>query len=223
MRFPLPRATAASLVVHTLLIAAAVLATARSGHTRPAPPRVFSITYIRPTPPAPTRPRQPNGGGAGSTTAGYGSGLPAPPTTVDIPIPSPVPDGVCGQTCFRPDTTWQPGSHGSQLAASADQPATAEAVDVAAAAIPGSPPPTYPPRMRNAGIGASLTVQFIVDTTGHAGPPSVLAATVDGDASDAFLSAIRASLARTRFRPATIGGHPVRQLVQQQFDFVPLR
>jgi hypothetical protein len=86
--------------------------------------------------------------------------------------------------------------------------------------MPGTPPPTYPPLMRDAGIGAHFVVQFIVDTTGRASPPTVLATGVDGDAGDAFLAAIRATLTHTRFRPAMIGGRPVRQLVQQQFDFV---
>jgi hypothetical protein len=223
MRPPLPRSAAASLAAHTLLIAAGVLATARPAHTRPGPERVYSIPYIPPPPPAPTPPRRSSGGSVGSTAAGHGAGLPAPPTTVDIPSPAPVPDGGCGQTCFQPDTTWQLRSRGGQPTALANQLATADAVDVTAAVIPGAPPPAYPSMMRDAGIGASLTVQFIVDTAGRAGPPSVLAATVDGDARDAFLSAIQTSLARTRFRPATIRGQPVRQLVQQQFDFVPLR
>jgi hypothetical protein len=77
--------------------------------------------------------------------------------------------------------------------------------------------------MRDAGIGAHLTVQFTVDTTGHAGPPTILTADVDGAALDAFLSTIRTSLAHTRFHPAMIGAHPVPQRVQQEFAFVPLR
>jgi hypothetical protein len=77
--------------------------------------------------------------------------------------------------------------------------------------------------MRNAGITAHVTVQFIVDTTGRAGPPTVMTADVDGEARGAFLSAIARSLEHTRFHPATIAGRPVRQLVQQQFDFLQLR
>jgi len=77
--------------------------------------------------------------------------------------------------------------------------------------------------MRDAGIGAHLTVQFTVDTTGHADPATILTADVDGAARDAFLSAIRTSLAHTRFRPAMIGTHRVPQRVQQEFEFVPLR
>jgi hypothetical protein len=49
--------------------------------------------------------------------------------------------------------------------------------------------------MRDAGLTAHVTVQFIVDTSGHAGPPTVLTADVDGQARDAFLSAIARSLA----------------------------
>jgi outer membrane biosynthesis protein TonB len=96
-------------------------------------------------------------------------------------------------------------------------------VDVQAAPVPGAPPPAYPQRMRNAGIEAHLTVQFVVDTTGHAGPATVLNADVDGDASQSFLEAIQESLTHTRYHPATINGHPVRQLVQQQFVFLQLR
>jgi outer membrane biosynthesis protein TonB len=120
-------------------------------------------------------------------------------------------------------TTWDTAARGGQSVGPTDRVETADQVEVAAAAVPGTPPPSYPSVMREAGIGATLTVQFIVDTTGRAGPPTIVAADVEGEAGEAFLAAIRASLARTRFRPAMIGGRAVRQLVQQQFEFVPLR
>jgi outer membrane biosynthesis protein TonB len=215
MRLPLPPSTAASLAVHTLIIALAVLATARPGHTRPGPEHVIPIPVFRPPRSAPTTSRSTATGG--TIRGGHGDGLPAPPPTVDVPAPGPTQVG----SGYSLDTTWSAGTPQRQPGSgSTDQPETAGAVDVAAVAIPGTPPPTYPTLMREAGISARLTVQFIVDTTGHAGAPTVLAADVGGDTRDAFLSSIVRSLAHTRFRPATIGGRPVRQLVQQEFDFV---
>lgn len=140
--------------------------------------------------------------------------------TVDVPTPK-EPIGTCQSGCVKVDTTWDatagPRTNGDPSVVSEDM------VDVPAAPVPGAAPPDYPPTMRDAGITAHLTVQFIVDTTGRASAPTVLTSDVDGDARTAFLAAIAKALAHTRFHPATIAGRPVRQLVQQQFDFVQLR
>src|SRR5271170_4606431 len=220
MRLPLSASAAASIAAHALLIAAAVLATARAAHPRPAAPeRFIPLPVFR----APTRSPSPSrltNRMDGNGSVGPASRLPSPPPTIDVPGPGQPVDAGCSYACL---SGWSTGTDRAGPVAASDHPETAGAVDAQASATPGTPPPAYPPLMRDAGIGAHLTVQFIVDTTGHAGPPTVIAADVDGDARDAFLSAIRTSLARTRFRPATIADRRVRQLVQQQFDFVPLR
>jgi protein TonB len=59
-------------------------------------------------------------------------------------------------------------------------------------------------------------VQYVVDTTGLAVMSTfkVLKAT-----DPAFADAVQTTLPFMRFAPATIGGHRVKQLVQEPFDF----
>jgi hypothetical protein len=221
-----PASTMASIVVHATLIAAAILATARQGHTRPAPETRSKIYFTRVPPPRPAGAQDSRVAGhpTGGATGAQIPGLPAARTSVDIATPTTIDPGVHTDMGWGPTTLATSPHSGSGVAGPASAgPATEDMVDVPASAMPGTRPPDYPPTMRDAGITARLTVQFIVDTAGRATPPAILAADVDGAPRDAFLSAIRTALSHTRFHPATIGGRPVAQLVQQEFDFVQLR
>jgi hypothetical protein len=217
--------TVVSVVTHAAVIAAAILATARAGHTRPAAEVVHAVHYYLPPSPAGAREPRADGHQTGGATGAQIPGLPPARTTVDIATPTTIDPGV------HTDMGWGPAAQANSpnAAGGGARPmgpagaATEDMVDVPASPLPGTPPPDYPPTMRDAGIVAHLAVQFIVDTSGRATPPTVLSADVDGAPRAAFLSAIRTSLAHTHFRPATIGGHAVRQLVQQEFDFVQLR
>jgi Flp pilus assembly protein TadD len=94
--------------------------------------------------------------------------------------------------------------------------------------IPGSRAPVYPHRARSNGGEATVVGRFIVDTTGRIVPGSFY----DVWVSDAprprgslgvfykeFVSAVADAVPGMRFQPATIGGCPVRQLVQMPFVF----
>lgn len=74
----------------------------------------------------------------------------------------------------------------------------------------------YPDVMRESRTNGEVLAQFVVDTTGRALPETfkVLKTT-----HDLFAQAVKAALPDMRFVPATIGGKPVRQLVQQPFSF----
>lgn len=219
--------TVVSVVTHAALITAAILATARAGHTRPAPERIAKIYYapVPPSPPAGAREPRADGHQTGGATSAQIPGLPPARTTVDVATPTTIDPGIHADMGWGP-TAQANGPHttggGAGPAGSAGL-ATEDMVDVPASALPGTPPPEYPSAMRDAGIAAHLTVQFIVDTSGRATPATVLSADVDGAPRATFLAAIRANLSQTHFRPATIGGHAVPQLVQQEFDFVQLR
>ena len=214
--------TVVSVVTHAAVIAAAILATARAGHTRPAAEVVHAVHYYLPPTPAGAREPRADGHQTGGATGAQIPGLPPARTTVDIATPTSIDPGVHPDMGWGAATSLVTGPRGSGGEGPAG-PATEDMVDVPASPLPGTPPPDYPPTMRDAGIVAHLAVQFIVDTSGRATPPTVLSADVDGAPRAAFLSAIRTSLTHTRFHPATIGGHAVRQLVQQEFDFVQLR
>jgi outer membrane biosynthesis protein TonB len=84
-------------------------------------------------------------------------------------------------------------------------------------AVPISQPaPRYPPVLQSAGIGGSVDLQYIIDTTGHAEPSSfkVLEKT-----HDAFVAPAKEAIAKSVFRPAKFKGAVVRQLVNQRITF----
>ncbi len=92
-----------------------------------------------------------------------------------------------------------------------------QSVDRQAAVVPGTKPPAYPDALRASGIQGAVTVQFVMDTAGRVEPFSIQ---VSGSNNPLFSAAVRSALLGSRFRPAQVGGVPVRQLVQQSFSFV---
>jgi protein TonB len=93
------------------------------------------------------------------------------------------------------------------LASEVDNPAAYDARSAA---------PVYPDSLRRAGVEGSVTVQFVVDTTGHIEIPSfVLLESSHGR----FTESVRAALPRMLFRPAELRGQKIKQLVQIPFVF----
>jgi outer membrane biosynthesis protein TonB len=92
---------------------------------------------------------------------------------------------------------------------------TAEGVDRVVTPL-RNPKPVYPRSLEAQGVEADFTVRFVVDSTGR-----VDASTLDmpGGVHRLFADAVRYALTRSRFLPAQIAGHPVRQLVAQEFIF----
>src|SRR5690349_20581306 len=76
----------------------------------------------------------------------------------------------------------------------------------------GSAAPIYPPTLSALGKEGRVHATFVVDTTGR-----VVMTSVHVLASDdpEFSESVRTALGEMRFRPATRGGHAVRQLVEQ--------
>ena len=81
---------------------------------------------------------------------------------------------------------------------------------------PGTLPPHYPDAMRAANIEGDVLVTFVVDTTGRADMSTF---TVIKSTHTLFTQAVKNSVANSRYYPAEIGGHRVKQLVQQPFVF----
>lgn len=76
--------------------------------------------------------------------------------------------------------------------------------------------PRYPAESRASGVGGRVIVELVVDTDGaveRSSPGLVAANTSD------LAAATLAAAQRLRFVPATLGGKPVRQLVQLVADF----
>jgi hypothetical protein len=77
-------------------------------------------------------------------------------------------------------------------------------------------PQIFPPAMKTAGIPGKVTMQYIVDVTGHVEPNSfkVLATT-----HQAFVEPTKQMLLKSLFKPGKVKGTPVRVLVQQVINF----
>lgn len=74
----------------------------------------------------------------------------------------------------------------------------------------------YPEALRSVNVEGEVVMQFIVGTDGKVEPGSM---DVKSSPHKLFSEAVRVALMGTRFRPAEVGGKPVRQLVEQTFKF----
>jgi hypothetical protein len=88
--------------------------------------------------------------------------------------------------------------------------------------------PVYPQELQREGAGATVRVEFVVDTTGRADVTTIRDAWPPwrprltgrlGTYYDQFYAAAARSIANARFEPATIAGCKVRQLVVQPFTW----
>ena len=79
-----------------------------------------------------------------------------------------------------------------------------------------APEPRYPDALRSANLEGAVVMRFIVGTNGRVEPGSIK---VLSTPHKQFSEAVRAALLSARYRPAQAGGHAVRQLVEQSFNF----
>jgi protein TonB len=76
--------------------------------------------------------------------------------------------------------------------------------------------PRYPDALRSVNVEGTVEATFIVGANGRVEPGSIK---IISTPHKLFADAVRNALLDTRFRPAEVGGRPVRQLVQQSFSF----
>ena len=79
------------------------------------------------------------------------------------------------------------------------------------------PPPEYPRILLEAGVEGTVVLEAIIDTTGHAEPPSIK---VVSSTNRAFEAPARDAMRRALFRPGRVRGQPVRVLVHMPLRFV---
>lgn len=210
--------TLVSVVLHVLLISAAIQLTQRSLVALEPPQPILLRTPLEPKPDVPVERRRDQSDATARTSFGHEE-LIAP---VDVPVDIPPVDLSAPATRITDWNGHGPGvghSDGDSTVAApiaGDQPMFEFQVDKPAAALPGSASPAYPEMLKSSGVEGSALVQFVVDTLGRAevGSFKVLQST-----HDAFGASVRLSLPRMRFLPAEAGGRKVRMLVQQQFAF----
>ncbi|OGU03868.1 MAG: hypothetical protein A2W29_02575 [Gemmatimonadetes bacterium RBG_16_66_8] len=79
------------------------------------------------------------------------------------------------------------------------------------------PPPEYPRILLEARVEGTVVLEAVIDTTGHAEPPSIK---VVNSTNRAFESPAREAMRRALFRPGRVRGQAVRVLVQMPLRFV---
>jgi periplasmic protein TonB len=211
--------TVVSLILHVLVIAAAVQFTRQSATAGEKPIEVVVKTPIKPVEPKQIVQKRPLDAVVQNTTP---LGFRELPRVVDVPLDIPPVDlsatatnaadwtgtGVKGGTST--------GSPDAVAPVDAGQPLFPFEVEKPAVSIPGTAGPAYPEMLKSSGVEGEALVQFVVDTLGRAEPGSfrVLRTT-----HAAFGESVRTALPRMRFLPAETGGRKVRMLVQQPFAF----
>ncbi len=210
--------TAASVVVHAAIIFTAVYATAAGAPVKEKPVNPPPIIWVPvPAPQSVTNTALPNRGRSNTVPVPIPNPLVVPiviPTSVppfNLPVPPVTLSELVGDISGNrrmPDHV-APGnpSFGGRGAYDSSE------VEVAAALI-GNTVPEYPSGLRASNIEGKVFAEFVVNDLGRAGSLRIISSTNEG-----FVESIRRALPRMRFRPARMGGHPVPQLVQQQFVF----
>lgn len=122
-----------------------------------------------------------------------------------------------GYGVSSPDPTRVPYSGpGVMPAGRADSAYFEYQVEEPASELQDNPRPKYPAALRAARVEGDVITQFVVDKEGKPEPATFR---VLKSPNDLFSSAVGDVLPNFRYKPATISGRPVRQLVQQAFLF----
>ena len=214
----------ASIIVHGVIIAGAVVLTANAGIVNDKD-KVEKVDFVEvkkdePKPPEPEKPPPPPDVVVAPPPPKGFQVLQAP-----VEIPDVIPDidlskkitdeadfsgkGVKGGINKGVEGGKGPVPQG-------DQPYFDFQVEKPAAMAPGTAGPSYPDMLRSAGIEGSVLAQFVVDTSGKAEMSTFKALKSD---NALFETAVKNALQRMRFLPAEVGGKKVKQLVQQPFQF----
>ena len=193
--------SAVSITVHVAVGAAVLLGTSKTGRSDvPARPDVRIVF--------PPVQNENHGDGLG------GPSVPGPISVVapdlrEIRIPSLPHTGAMTQP-FSPSLRMSVYTSGSQTtgrsALLSEQPAD----------ILTGPIPVYPELLRQAGVQGRVVLEAVVDTTGRVLAPSIL---VVSATNPGFVASARQALLTTLFRPALVGGRPVRMRVRIPYEF----
>lgn len=207
----LPRGSATtsavlSVAVHTVLIGAAVVATAAPDIQRREIPEVSIARFLAP----PNR--------AGGQTAQQEQlkfvALAEPAARVLgtklLPAEERAPEPQRESGVFQHTAEARPEITGP------DSVFTVLEVDSAASRYAWSAAPAYPAAMLEAKREGFVKAQWVVDEAGYADTASL---TIVDYTSQEFAKAVRDALPFMRFSPAKVGAKAVRQLVQQEFAF----
>ena len=210
-----------SMALHSVLILAAINATAHAALRAPDRPHVVPVPLA-----VPNAPVRPTDNAVPRSAPSRDRNRFEVPEVTGIPV---LPRFAGPAFTFDPGSVASPVIHGSDFGGgvtarnsidgSGSNSATvlsSDQVDRQAAALPGTLAPHYPEALRARGVEGTVVARFVVDSAGHAEPGSFV---VVGSANPLFSSAVETALLRARFRAAESNGVRVRQLVEQSFAF----
>ena len=196
-----------SVVVHSILIAAAVYGTlqAKEAIEKPKAEKVEFVEIKKDEPPPVKEPEPP------PQLKGF-QVLIAP-----IKIPDMLPEiDLSRKVTDEADFTGKGVQGGVAQGLPTDQTYFEFQVEKQVSLIPGTQNLRYPDMLRSANVEGEVLVQFVVDTTGRADMSQFR---VLKSSHDLFTNAVKNSLVSMRFYAAEIGGKKVKQLVQLPFNF----
>jgi protein TonB len=212
--------TVFSVVLHTLLIAGAVYATATAGVKEEKKAEKIQFVEMKKEPP-PEKPKEaPPKEVIVKPPPPKGFQVLRAPVRIDIKIPEiDLSKAVTNESDFSGKGV--KGGVGSGVVGgtgpvSTDQTYFEFQVERPASMLDDSPKPKYPTVLESSGIAGEVQAQFVVTSNGKADMDTfkVLKST-----NELFTQAVKNVLPRMRFSPAQIGGKAVNQLVQQSFQF----
>jgi protein TonB len=226
-----PQSALGSLVIHGLVLAAAVATTRASLGAPRAPTADTTLVFLQRLAPPETKPEPPEPRVVETRLV---APVPAPPKgfqTVVAPkdIPTTIPPIDLTAKALDPRDFSGRGVEGGVARGVVGgiakvEPPSDEVYEVttaepgfAPAMLIAQPTPRYPPVLQQIGLSGRVVLQFVVDTTGHVELTSirVLESTHEG-----FEPPAREAVAAAIFRPARLGARPVRQLAQQGVRFI---
>ena len=209
--------TVFSIVLHTVLIAGAVYATARAG-VKDEKAKVEKIQFVemKKEPPPEKKPEPPKEVVV-KPPPPKGFQVLRAPLRIDIKIPEiDLSKAVTNEKDFSGKGVAGGTGTGVVGGTATNQTYFDFQVEKPAEMLPDQPKPKYPSVLESSGIAGEVQAQFVVGQDGRADMDTFKALK---SSNELFTQSVRSVLTRMRFSPAMIGGKPVKQLVQQSFQF----
>lgn len=213
-----------SVILHTVLISLAILATANAGQQvieqRQEQVDFIEVKQDEPPPPEPEPEKAPPPDVVAA---------PPPPKgfqvlTAPVDIPDVIPEIDLTREITREEDFSGRGVQGGVASGvvggtgpvQTDQPYFDFQVEKQAMLAPGNRPPPYPSVLTSANVEGQVLATFVVDTTGRVDMSTFRILESD---HDLFSNAVRNHIPNMRYYPAETGGRKVKMWVQQPFTF----
>jgi periplasmic protein TonB len=209
--------TVFSIVLHTVLIAGAVYATARAGvkDEKAKSEKIQFVEMKKEPPKVPDKP--PPKEVVVKPPPPKGFQVLRAPLKIDIKIPEiDLSKAVTNEKDFSGKGVAGGTGTGVVGGTATNQTYFDFQVEKPAEMLPDQPKPKYPSVLESSGIAGEVQAQFVVGQDGKADMDTFKTLK---SSNELFTQAVKNVLARMRFSPAMIGGKPVKQLVQQSFQF----